>query len=91
MKLRCEFPLATAMSRSTTAVSSKKFKAKKTTVSTDAEPVEALSPIAHTAPFDYAQGSVRHPELDSGSVPIQNADSYGKLTDKVLYGKAQFL
>ena len=71
MKLRCEFLLATAMSRSTTAVSSKKFKAKKTTVSTDAEPVEALFPIAHTAPFDYAQGSVRHPELDSGSVPYK--------------------
>jgi len=78
LKLRCEFPLATAMGRSTTAVSSKKFKAKKTTVSTDAEPVEALSPIAPTAPFDYAQGSVRHPELVSGSVTSQKSPLYCK-------------
>jgi len=51
LKLRCEYPLATATSRSANAVSGKQTKQKKTTVSTDAAPVEAPTPpIANTAP-----------------------------------------
>ena len=86
LKLHCEYPLATATSRSANAVSGKQTKQKKTTVSTDAapqrsfqRPVEAPIPCCTHRPFDRLRehlrlrsGSGRHPELDSGSVPQQN-------------------